>query len=46
MVVYVATTNLLTFADLNELEVDPESVGRTQVYPQTSLTTFGLNIDF
>lgn len=46
--VYVATTNLLTFASLNEWNVDPETVpgGRTQVYPQTSLTTFGVNINF
>jgi len=46
MSIFVATTNLLTFSDLNELEVDPESVGRTQDYPQTSLTSFGLNINF
>lgn len=46
--VYIATTNLLTFASLNEWHVDPETVvgGRTQAYPQTSLTTFGLNIQF
>jgi len=44
--IYVSTTNLLTFASLNEWHVDPETVvgGRTQAYPQTSLTTFGLNI--
>lgn len=45
---YVSTTNLLTIASLNEWHVDPETVvgGRTQAYPQTSLTTFGLNIQF
>lgn len=44
--VYVSTTNLLTFSSLNEWHVDPETIvgGRTQAYPQTSLTTFGLNI--
>lgn len=46
MNVYVATTNLLTFASLNKLEVDPESVGRTQAYPQISVTTCGININF
>lgn len=46
VVVYIAATNVLTFADLNELEVDPESIGRKQQYPQTSLKTIGLNINF
>lgn len=48
MRVYVAGTNLLTFASLNEWNIDPETVpgGRTQAYPQTSLSTFGLNIQF
>ncbi|MEJ7736746.1 MAG: TonB-dependent receptor [Chitinophagaceae bacterium] len=46
MSVYVSGTNLLTFAELNEWNVDPETVpgGRTQAYPQTSLYTFGVNI--
>lgn len=46
--VYVATTNLLTFSALNEWNVDPETVpgGRTQAYPQTSLSTLGVNIHF
>lgn len=46
--VYLATTNLLTFASLNEWNIDPETAPgtRAQVYPQTSVTTFGLNINF
>ena len=46
--VYVSTTNLLTFSALNRYSVDPETVvgGRTEAYPQTSLTSFGLNINF
>lgn len=48
MSIYVATTNLLTFSALNEWNVDPETVpgGRTQAYPQTSLNTLGVNIQF
>lgn len=46
--VYVATTNLLTFSALNEWNVDPETVpgGRTERYPQTALSTLGVNIQF
>ncbi|MFD1141913.1 SusC/RagA family TonB-linked outer membrane protein [Larkinella insperata] len=46
--VYVATTNLLTFASLNEWNVDPETIpgGRTEQYPQTALSTLGLNVQF
>jgi hypothetical protein len=46
--VYVSGTNLLTFSKLNEWHVDPESRNRDAEYnyPQTSLTTFGLNIQF
>ncbi|RRB00914.1 SusC/RagA family TonB-linked outer membrane protein [Larkinella rosea] len=46
--VYIATTNLLTFSALNEWNVDPETVpgGRTEQYPQTALSTLGLNIQF
>lgn len=45
--VYAATTNLLTWAKLKMYGVDPESQvgGRTEQYPQVSLTTFGINID-
>lgn len=46
--VYIATTNLLTFAALNDFNIDPEEKpgGRAEEYPQTSLTTFGMNIQF
>jgi TonB-linked SusC/RagA family outer membrane protein len=46
--VYVATTNLLTFASLNEWNIDPETAPgtRAQAYPQTSITSLGLNINF
>jgi len=46
--VFVSGTNLLTFSKLNEWGVDPESTGRDAEYnyPQTSITTFGLNIQF
>jgi TonB-linked SusC/RagA family outer membrane protein len=44
--VYIATTNLLTFSALNEWNVDPETIpgGRTEQYPQTAVSTVGLNI--
>lgn len=44
--IYIATTNLLTFSALNEWNVDPETVpgGRTEQYPQTAVSTIGLNI--
>jgi TonB-linked SusC/RagA family outer membrane protein len=46
--VYVATTNPLTLSALNEWNVDPETVpgGRTEAYPQTSVSTLGVNIHF
>jgi hypothetical protein len=46
--VYASTTNLLTFAQLNMYDIDPEQVGRgpESSYPQTSVTTLGLNINF
>lgn len=45
---YIATTNLLTFSALNEWNVDPETIpgGRTQQYPQTSVSTLGVTIQF
>lgn len=44
---YVSITNLFTISPLNEWNVDPETPPvRLQNYPQTSLTTFGLNIQF
>jgi TonB-linked SusC/RagA family outer membrane protein len=46
--VYVSATNLLTFAELNKYNIDPELVGRgpESSYPQTSVTSIGLNINF
>lgn len=45
--VYVSGTNLLTFSKLNEWNLDPEvDSGRGVYYPQTSLLTFGVNIQF
>ncbi|MEX1239817.1 MAG: TonB-dependent receptor [Cyclobacteriaceae bacterium] len=46
--VYVAKTNVFTFSKLNQWDVDPETqLGtRTEAYPQTSLTTFGIQVDF
>jgi hypothetical protein len=47
MSVYFSGTNLLTFSALNEWNIDPESLaGRVQDYPQTSLLTLGLNLQF
>jgi TonB-linked SusC/RagA family outer membrane protein len=48
MSIYVSGTNLLTFSKLNEWNVDPETVpgGRTEAYPQTSLYTFGVSLQF
>jgi TonB-linked SusC/RagA family outer membrane protein len=46
--IYIATTNLLTFSALNEWNVDPETApgGRTERYPQTAVSTLGVNIQF
>ena len=46
--VYVSTTNLLTFSELNKYNIDPEMVERGQEsrFPQTSVTTVGLNVNF
>ncbi len=47
MSVYVSGTNLLTFSKLNKWDLDPESQpGRINYYPQTSLYTFGVNLQF
>lgn len=44
---YVSVSNLFTISPLNEWNVDPETPpGRVSNYPQTSLTTLGLNIQF
>lgn len=45
--VYVSGTNLLTFSKLNEWHLDPESTsGWQNYYPQTSLYTLGVNLQF
>lgn len=46
--VYISTTNLLTFSELNKYNIDPEMIERGQEssFPQTSVTTIGLNINF
>lgn len=45
--IYVSATNLLTISKLNEWNLDPEvPSGRATYYPQTSLITFGLNLQF
>jgi hypothetical protein len=45
--VYVSASNLLTFSKLNEWNLDPEvPSGRATYYPQTSMLTFGLNVQF
>jgi TonB-linked SusC/RagA family outer membrane protein len=45
--VYVSGTNLITFSKLNEWNVDPELVtGYADYYPQGSLFTFGVNVQF
>lgn len=46
--VYLSATNLLTFSELNKYNIDPEMEGRGQEssFPQTSVTTLGLNVNF
>lgn len=46
--VYVSGTDLITFSELNKWNVDPETERRNveNIYPQTSLYTLGLNIQF
>jgi TonB-linked SusC/RagA family outer membrane protein len=45
--IYAAGTNLLTFSKMNEWNLDPEAEsGRGIYYPQTSLYTFGVNLNF
>ncbi|MEO2073545.1 MAG: TonB-dependent receptor [Zunongwangia sp.] len=44
---YLTGLNLLTFSPLNDLGVDPESVGSSgRVYPVTRVFSIGLNINF
>lgn len=45
--VYTSATNLFTISKLNEWNLDPEvESGRAVYYPQTSLYTVGLNLNF
>ncbi len=45
--VFVSGTNLITFSKLNEWNIDPESLSGIQnYYPQVSLLTFGVNVQF
>ncbi|WP_447642742.1 MULTISPECIES: SusC/RagA family TonB-linked outer membrane protein [Chitinophagaceae] len=44
---YLSATNLFTISKLNEWHLDPETPsGRAVYYPQTSLYTFGVNLQF
>ena len=45
---FLSATNLLTFSKLNKYSIDAEMEGRSQEssFPQTSVTTLGLNINF
>ncbi|GAB3691015.1 TonB-dependent receptor [Spirosoma flavus] len=44
---YVSATNVFTISKLNEWNLDPEvGSGRAVYYPQTSLYTLGLNLNF
>ena len=45
--IYVSATNLFTISKLNEWNLDPEAEsGRAVYYPQTSLYTVGINLQF
>ncbi|MDR1403365.1 MAG: TonB-dependent receptor [Tannerellaceae bacterium] len=45
--VSVSATNLLTFSALNEWNLDPEiPSGRANYYPQTSVSSLGLTLEF
>lgn len=45
--VFVSGTNLITFSKLNDWNLDPESTsGWQNYYPQTSLYTLGVNLQF
>lgn len=47
MSVFASTTNLLTFSELNEWHLDPESLsGWQDYYPQTAFYSFGVNLQF
>lgn len=45
--VYAQATNLLTFSKLNEYNIDPEiTSGTANYYPQVSVYSFGINVQF
>ncbi|HEY9261791.1 TonB-dependent receptor [Chitinophaga sp.] len=45
--IYASATNLFTISKLNEWNLDPEAEsGRAVYYPQTSLYTVGINLQF
>lgn len=45
--VYASATNILTFSKLNDWGLDPEvESGRALYYPQVSLMTLGVNVQF
>jgi hypothetical protein len=45
--IYVSATNLVTISGLNEWGLDPEaSSGWQDYYPQVSIYTFGINLEF
>lgn len=45
--VYIGATNLFTFSELNEWDLDPEiPSGRGRYYPQVKMYTLGLNVRF
>lgn len=47
MRIYISGTNLLTISELNKWHLDPESPsGWQNIYPQTALYTFGINLHF
>ncbi len=48
LTIYATTTNLLTFSELNDFNIDPEQEGRgpESGLPQSSVTTLGINVNF
>lgn len=45
--IYISGTNLLTFSQLNEWHLDPESMSGVQdYYPQVAVYTLGINLKF
>jgi TonB-linked SusC/RagA family outer membrane protein len=46
--IYLTSTNVMTFSQLNKFDIDPEQEGRgpEAFLPQTSVSTIGLNVTF